>query len=49
MGCSDDEFPWGRDSKDPLKNKYPYVVHGAKNAIANKVSTSHCLYVPHKQ
>ena len=31
-GCSDDEFPWGRDGDD---NKYPYVVHAELNAILN--------------
>ena len=31
-GCSDDEFPWGRDGEE---NKYPYVVHAELNAILN--------------
>ena len=31
-GCSDDEFPWGRDGDD---TKYPYVVHAELNAILN--------------
>ena len=31
-GCSDDEFPWGRDGDDA---KYPYVVHAELNAILN--------------
>ena len=31
-GCSDDEFPWGRDGSD---TKYPYVVHAELNAILN--------------
>ena len=31
-GCSDDEFPWGRDGDDV---KYPYVVHAELNAILN--------------
>ena len=31
-GCSDDEFPWGRDGEDA---KYPYVVHAELNAILN--------------
>ena len=31
-GCSDDEFPWGRDGED---TKYPYVVHAELNAILN--------------
>ena len=25
IGCSDDEFPWNRDNKDPLENKYYYI------------------------
>lgn len=32
MGCSDDEFPWGREGKE---TKYPYVVHAELNAILN--------------
>ena len=31
-GCSDDEFPWGREGAD---TKYPYVVHAELNAILN--------------
>ncbi len=31
-GCSDDEFPWGRDGAE---TKYPYVVHAELNAILN--------------
>ena len=31
-GCSDDEFPWGREGED---TKYPYVVHAELNAILN--------------
>lgn len=34
-GCSDDEFPWGRDDEDPLKTKYVYVTHSELNAILN--------------
>ena len=26
-------FPWGKDSQDPLENKYMYVVHAEPNAI----------------
>lgn len=33
-GCSDDEFPWGRDG-DFLDTKYPFVVHAELNAILN--------------
>ena len=31
-GCSDDEFPWGRDGSE---TKYPFVVHAELNAILN--------------
>ncbi len=34
-GCSDDEFPWGRDDGDPLRSKYYYVTHSELNAILN--------------
>ena len=34
-GCSDDEFPWGREDGDPLKTKYIYVTHSELNAILN--------------
>ena len=33
-GCSDDEFPWGREG-DPLDTKYLYVTHSELNAILN--------------
>ena len=33
-GCSDDEFPWGREG-DPLENKYFYTTHSELNAILN--------------
>jgi dCMP deaminase len=32
-GCSDDEFPWGREGAE---TKYPYVVHAELNAILNR-------------
>ena len=35
IGCSDDEFPWARESADPLKTKYIYVTHSELNAILN--------------
>ncbi len=35
QGCSDDEFPWSRESEDPLKTKYVYVTHSELNAILN--------------
>lgn len=34
-GFSDDVFPWGKTDPDPLKTKYPYVVHAERNAILN--------------
>ena len=34
QGCSDDEFPWGREG-DPLENKYFYSTHSELNAILN--------------
>lgn len=36
IGCSDDDFPWGKHSLDPLENKYAYVCHAEMNAILNK-------------
>ena len=33
-GCSDDDFPWGRDGS-MLESKYPFVVHAELNAILN--------------
>ena len=33
-GCSDDEFPWGREG-DALDTKYLYVTHSELNAILN--------------
>jgi len=35
IGCSDDEFPWNRESNDPLTNKYFYSTHSELNAILN--------------
>ncbi|MCD8221109.1 MAG: dCMP deaminase family protein [Clostridiales bacterium] len=37
-GCSDDEFPWSResgDNDDPYSTKYLYVTHSELNAILN--------------
>lgn len=34
IGCSDDEFPWGREGQD-LENKYYYSTHSELNAILN--------------
>ncbi len=33
-GCSDDDFPWGREGERG-DTKYPYVVHAELNAILN--------------
>lgn len=38
-GCSDDEFPWGREGED-LEKKYLYVTHSELNAILNYRGTS---------
>jgi dCMP deaminase len=35
-GCSDDEYPWGREG-DFLDTKYPYVCHAELNAILNNI------------
>jgi len=37
QGCSDDEFPWARESAegDELQTKYPFTVHSELNAILN--------------
>jgi len=34
QGCSDDDFPWNRDSTDG-ETKYPFVVHAELNAVLN--------------
>lgn len=34
-GCSDDDFPWGKNSEDPYDNKYFYTTHSELNAILN--------------
>ena len=39
MGCSDDEYPWGREG-DSLDTKYPYVCHAELNAILNNSGAS---------
>lgn len=33
-GCSDDDYPWGREGDD-LETKYVYTVHSELNAILN--------------
>jgi dCMP deaminase len=46
-GCDDAKMPWGKTDPDPLKTKYPFVVHAELNAIlnANKDLTGSTLYV----
>lgn len=34
-GCSDDEFPWVRESINKNDTKYPFVEHSERNAIYN--------------
>ncbi len=46
-GCSDDDFPWGRNA-DEGETKYAYVVHAELNAILNargKTLAGSTLYV----
>ncbi|GLV35237.1 uncharacterized protein CBL_01614 [Carabus blaptoides fortunei] len=38
IGCSDDEFPWKKETTDRLDSKYLYVCHAEMNAILNKNS-----------
>lgn len=38
-GCSDLEFPWGKESPNELETKFPYVVHAEPNAILNSTSS----------
>lgn len=38
-GCSDDLFPWGKNTPSPLDNKHLYVCHAEMNAIMNSYST----------
>ncbi|KAG6440300.1 deoxycytidylate deaminase [Manduca sexta] len=39
IGCSDDEFPWSKNTSSPLDNKHLYVCHAEVNAILNKNSS----------
>ena len=34
-GCSDEDFPWNRESADPYDNTYFYTTHSELNAILN--------------
>ncbi|HIT44211.1 TPA: dCMP deaminase family protein [Candidatus Avacholeplasma faecigallinarum] len=38
-GCSDSDFPWGKNDTNVLNTKYPYVVHAEPNAILNSSSS----------
>ncbi len=43
IGCSDDDFPWGRDGEF-LDTKYPFVCHAEQNAILNSIkSLKNCI------
>lgn len=35
IGCSDEEFPWGKGAEDEYDNKYCYTTHSELNAILN--------------
>ena len=35
IGCSDDEFPWGKEEDTPELSKYFYSTHSELNAILN--------------
>lgn len=35
-GCSDQAFPWNKNTPDPLDSKYMYVCHAEVNAVLNK-------------
>ncbi len=36
IGCSDDDFPWGKTGES-LQTKYPFVCHAELNAILNNI------------
>lgn len=38
IGCSDDQFPWGKNTHNPSESKYMYVCHAEVNAVLNKLS-----------
>ena len=42
QGCSDDEYPWGREHEDPLETKYLFVCHAELNALLNYTGTNLC-------
>ena len=39
-GCSDDEYPWDRNSENELDTKYLYVCHAELNALLNYTGTN---------
>ncbi|KAL1116923.1 hypothetical protein AAG570_005392 [Ranatra chinensis] len=39
LGCSDDEFPWGKCRDNEYNDKLSYVCHAEMNAILNKNNT----------
>ena len=43
-GCSDEDFPWNRESADPYDNKYFYTTHSELNAIESPHPERH----PHR-
>lgn len=38
IGCSDETFPWRKESDSKLETKYLYVCHAEMNAVLNKNS-----------
>lgn len=38
FGCSDDSFPWSKNTENPLNSKHMFVVHAEENAIINRFS-----------
>lgn len=40
LGCSDDEYPWERNSDNELDAKYLYVCHAELNALLNYTGTN---------
>lgn len=38
IGCSDDDFPWGKNTENPIESKYMYVCHAEVNAVLNKLA-----------
>lgn len=38
IGCSDDTYPWTKNTENPLDNKHMYMCHAELNAILSKNS-----------